>query len=77
MLAKPDFPDAFNDDHVVTNCSLTFGFEHRQEFVGLHARTFSHFQQRFGCAERSSKQEAREAMTRGTQSGRIGDNTAV
>ena len=31
----------------------------------------------FGCAERSSKQEAREAMTRGTQSGRIGDNTAV
>ena len=31
----------------------------------------------FGCAERSSKQEAREAMTCGTQSGRIGDNTAV
>lgn len=50
MFAQTDFLDAFDNDHIVANRRLTFGFEHLGELVGFGAGTFGHFKQGFGGA---------------------------
>ena len=38
--AKPDFPDAFDNNHVMADRGLAFGLEHGGEFVGIHPGAF-------------------------------------